>query len=229
MLLQVLPFEALASVGKALSQEELDRAYAITGLGTGGLVANGDGTYHDGMKPNASWNASQLRDWLDVKLDVDLNTIMDLLSQAAYTLNELKERDPDAYARFTAGDDDNDTQRAYLQAEQLREELRYYQDQLTEASGVIAEYGRRMQEEQDGLFDSDRVRWSACIEEAEAEIVEIRRIIAEKYTDWEGRLNLLSLFVQFGPSSQGEQPGDDWKWMNDLLFSGESPVTNNAK
>ena len=91
MLFQVLPFEALASVGKALSQEELDRAYAITGLGTGGLVANGDGTYHDGMKPNSSWNASQLRDWLDVKLDVDLNTIMDLLSQAAYTLNELKE------------------------------------------------------------------------------------------------------------------------------------------
>ena len=64
-----------------------------------------------------------------------------------------------------------------------------------------------MQEEQDGLFDSDRVRWSACIEEAEAEIVEIRRIIAEKYTDWEERLNLLSLFVQCGPSSQGEHPG----------------------
>ena len=66
-------------------------------------------------------------------------------------------------------------------------------------SGVIAEYGRRMQEEQGKLFDSDRVRWSACIEEAEAEIVEIRRVIAEKYTDWEERLNLLSLFVQFGP------------------------------
>ena len=139
-----------------LSQEELSRAYALTGLGTGGLAANGDGTYHAGMKPNASWNASQLRDWLDVKLDVDLNTIMDLLSQAAYTLNELKERNPDVYARFMAGEDDDVTQRAYLQAEQLREELRYYQDQLREASGVIAEYSRRMREEQDGLFDSDQ-------------------------------------------------------------------------
>ena len=119
-------------MGKTLSLEELNRAYALTGLGTGGLIANGEGTYHDGMKPNASWNASQLRDWLDVKLDADLNTIMDLLSQAAYTLNELKETNPDAYARFTAGSADNDTQRAYLQAEQLREEL----DQLTEFVGL---------------------------------------------------------------------------------------------
>ena len=100
MLLQALPLEALASVGKALSLDELNRAYALTGLGTGGLIANGDGTYHDGMKPNASWNASQLRDWLDVKLDADLNTVMDLLSQAAFTLNELKERNPDAYAMY---------------------------------------------------------------------------------------------------------------------------------
>ena len=229
MLLHTLPLEALASAGKVLSREELNRAYALTGLGTGGLAANGDGTYHDGMKPNASWNASQLRDWLDVKLDADLNTVIDLLSQAAYTLNELKERNPDAYARFTAGSDDNDTQRAYLQAEELREELRYYQDQLTEASGVIAEYGRRMQEEQDSLFDSDRVRWSACIEEAEAEIVEIRRIIADNSADWERKINVLSLYVQCGPSSQGEQTQDEWKWMNDLLFSGESPVTNTAK
>ena len=229
MLAQVLPLDALATVGKVLSADELAKAYAITGLGTGGLVANGDGAFHAGMTPNLSWNASQLRDWLDEKLDTDLNTVTDLLSQTSFTLSELKEEDPAAYARLAQSEDMQQAQSAYLKAEKLRETLRYYQDQLTEASGVIAEYGRLMQEEGTSLFDSDRVRWSACIEEAEAEIVEIRRIIAEKYTDWEERLNLLSLFVQFGPSSQGEQPGDDWKWMNDLLFSGESPVTNTAK
>ena len=65
MLIQVLPFEALATVGKVLSKEEMARAYALTGLGTGGLKANSNGAYHDGMKPNASWNALQLDDWLE--------------------------------------------------------------------------------------------------------------------------------------------------------------------
>ena len=68
MLIQVLPFEALATVGKVLSKEEMARAYALTGLGTGGLKANSNGAYHDGMKPNLSWNASQLDDWLEKKL-----------------------------------------------------------------------------------------------------------------------------------------------------------------
>ena len=83
MLIQVLPFEALATVGKVLSQEEMARAYALTGLGTGGLKANSNGAYHSGMKPNLNWNASQLYDWLDEKLVKDLNSAEDLLSQVA--------------------------------------------------------------------------------------------------------------------------------------------------
>lgn len=43
MLIQALPFKALATVGKVLSKEELARAYALTGLGTGGLKANSTG------------------------------------------------------------------------------------------------------------------------------------------------------------------------------------------
>ena len=39
MLVHVLPFDALATVGKVLSEDELARAYALTGLGTGGLPA----------------------------------------------------------------------------------------------------------------------------------------------------------------------------------------------
>ena len=101
MLIQVLPFEALATVGKVLSKEELARAYALTGLGTGGLKANSNGAYHDGMKPNASWNASQLNDWLDEKLAKDLNSAEDLLSQVSFTLEEMKQSNPAAYEKFT--------------------------------------------------------------------------------------------------------------------------------
>ena len=54
MLAQVLPLDALATVGKVLSADELAKAYAITGLGTGGLVANGDGAFHAGMTPTSA-------------------------------------------------------------------------------------------------------------------------------------------------------------------------------
>ena len=77
MLIQALPFEALATVGKVLSKEELARAYALTGLGTGGLKANSNGAYHAGMRPNLGWNASQLDDWLEEKLAKDLNSVED--------------------------------------------------------------------------------------------------------------------------------------------------------
>ena len=57
-----------------------------------------------------------------------------------------------AYARFTRTEGFENVQTVYLEAEQLR----YYKDQLTEASGVISEYCRRLREE-DKLFDSDRI------------------------------------------------------------------------
>ncbi len=179
------------------------------------------------MTPNLSWNASQMRDWLDDKLATDLNTVTDLLSQTAFTLSELEEKDPAAYARLARGDDIQQAQRAYLMAEALRETLRYYQDQLKEASGVIAEYGRLIQEEADSLFDSDRVRYSACIEESAAEIAEIRQIIADSAGEWEGQISLLSAFLKYGPSSQGEEQ-QDWDWINNVLSGGGEPVTDSA-
>ena len=53
------------------------------------------------MKPNAGWNASQLRDWLDEKLDKDLNSVCDTFSQAFFTLSDLKQSDPGKYRTFT--------------------------------------------------------------------------------------------------------------------------------
>ena len=46
-----------------------------------------------------------MRDWLDEKLDTDLNTVTDLLSQTSFTLSELKEKDPAAYARLAQSED----------------------------------------------------------------------------------------------------------------------------
>ena len=73
MLCQALPVEALASVGRVLTQDELNRARALTGLNFGQDPAN-ERAYHSGMKPNAGWNAKQLRGWLDERLGKSLDT-----------------------------------------------------------------------------------------------------------------------------------------------------------
>ena len=227
MLIQVLPFEALATVGKVLSKEEMARAYALTGLGTGGLKANSNGAYHDGMKPNASWNASQLNDWLDEKLAKDLNSAEDLLSQVGFTLEEMKQSDPSAYEAFTQATPPfnfaQTAQALYLEAEALRQTLRWYQDQLTEASNTIAELSRRMEEEGDGMFDSDKVRWSARIEAAAREIVEIRQTIADNSDLWEKRIEEIQDNMVFGPAGDASSQAVGM-WMDTLLSSGSTPA-----
>ncbi len=229
MLIQVLPFEALATVGKVLSKEEMARAYALTGLGTGGLKANSNGAYHDGMKPNLSWNASQLDDWLEEKLAKDLNSAEDLLSQVGFTLEEMKQSDPSAYEAFTQATPPfnfaQTAQALYLEAEALRETLRWYQDQLTEASNTIAELSRRMEEEGDGMFDSDKVRWSARIEAAAREIVEIRQTIANNSDLWEKRIEEIQDNMVFGPAGDASSQAVG-TWMDTLFRESGNPQTN---
>ena len=227
MLAQILPFDALATVGKVLSQDEMNRAYSLTGIGTGGLKANGDGLYHAGMTPNASWNASQLRDWLDEKLDVDMNTLNDLFSQTSFTLDELKNSAPDTFSKY-AGDTAMETaQEMYLEAEELRETLRWYRDQLTEASKVITEMSRLLQEDSRLMFDSDKVRYSARIEAAEQEITRLRQEIADNAADWEARITRLRNRVKDRYSISGTEQAIGG-WMSALLSESGAPTSNTA-
>ena len=102
LLCQALPINALAAIGKVLTGEELAAAYILTGLSsvTGGVQRNA--VYHKGMKPNATWNAMQVSDWLDELLDTYVYSVEDILARASIKLAELREKDPKAYARFTS-------------------------------------------------------------------------------------------------------------------------------
>lgn len=88
MLCQVLPFDAMATVGKVLTDDELARVYALTGLG------QHDGLYHNGMMPNASMSGMQLARWLESQLDNQVHTIDDVFARARYQLDVQKERYP---------------------------------------------------------------------------------------------------------------------------------------
>ena len=227
MLIQVLPFEALASVGEVLSKEELARAYALTGLGTGGLVANSNGAYHAGMKPNLSWNASQLDDWLEEKLARDLNSVEDLLSQVSFAINELKVSDPKAYERLTQSNYFHTAQALYIEAEAIRQALRSYQDRLTAASNTVAEMSRLLQEDKSGLFDSDQVRYSARIEEATREIAEIRQTIVDNFLVWEDKIVQTENYMRYGMADEDDDQfiGD---WISEVLGQTGGPQTNSV-
>ena len=85
----------LATVGKVLTDDELARAYALTGLG------QHDGLYHNGMMPNASMSGMQLARWLESQLDNQVHTIDDVLARAKYQIFYLMILQPDSKAGLT--------------------------------------------------------------------------------------------------------------------------------
>ena len=147
----------------------------------------------------------------------------------SFTLEEMKQSDPSAYEEFTQATPPfnfaQTAQALYLEAEALRQTLRWHQDQLTEASNTIAELSRRMEEEGDGMFDSDKVRWSARIEEATREIVEIRQSIADNSDLWEKRIEEIQDNMVFGPAGDAESQAVG-TWMDTVFRESGQPQTN---
>ncbi len=191
LLIQTLPVEALASVGKVLTDEELDRAYALTGL------APGEGLYHNGMSSNESMSATQLASWLEDLLDNRLHNVDDVLARARYRLAELEERYPTIYKVFTESPYYGEAQALALQVEGLRQELNYRLERVRTDINMISEMRSRMQYDEVSLFDSQRVRASARVEAAVAEIKDIRSYIVRNASDWDSSLAEWTEAVQY--------------------------------
>ena len=218
---QAASLSAFAEVGRVLSDEELARAYALTGLG------DREAVYHNGMKPNAAWNATQLSDWLSDRLDNNLYNIDEILSRANYTLNQLREDNPDAWQKFVDGGMYARVEALTVQAEALREELRHYQQHLTECAGLIAQMTYALEQE-DALYDSDRVRKSARIEQAMAEIESDRAYVLSNADAWEAQMEQLRHYLTWGPTGEDDE---DEPFVGDPLselFTGGDMVANTA-
>ena len=198
LLIQALPVEALAATGRVLTDEALDRAYALTGL------AKGDGQYHDGMTPNGSMSGMQLVRWLKDRLDTQLHNIHDVLSRARYQLDELREKYPIIYKAFTESPFYSQVQTMTLQAEELRQDMNYQLERLKTDVNMIAGMRSRMQDGDNALFDSDRVRSSARVLAAEAELKEIRSYITQNAGSWDSMLQAWLTILQSDSESGSE-------------------------
>ena len=231
LITQALPMTALAAIGKVMTKEELAAAYTLTGLKSDGTTVQSNAAYHKGMRPNATWNAMQISEWLDDVLKTDLFNVEDILSRASVAMARLKEKNPDAYDRLNGGGSKyketfKHLQQMYGEAEAVREEIRFAKDFLDERANLVAEMGNQLEKYGDGMFSSERVRLSAKIETATVELDEARTEIAgrvEGWTDsiqnWTARLGLLS------EGAHDETPG----WFDELYSYDEGPVQNTAR
>ncbi|MER2143326.1 MAG: hypothetical protein ABS888_05985, partial [Eubacteriales bacterium] len=204
LLSQALPLNALAAIGHELTAAELAAAYTLTGLNSDVTGIQRNAVYHKGMQPNATWNAMQVSDWLDDVLSTNLFNVEDMLSRASVAMAKLQKSNLEAFKRLNGGESKykgtvSKLKQMYREAEALREEMRYYKDALEERANLIAEMGRQLEEEGGGMFSSERIRLSAKIETAAAELDDARREVAQKadgwtasITEWTGRLALLT-------------------------------------
>lgn len=140
------------------------------------------------MMPNDSMSGVQLAHWLEDRLDTQLHNIDDVLARARYQLDELKELYPTVYTIFTQSPFYSQVQAMTLQAEELRQDMNYQLERIRTDVNMISEMRSRMQDGDNALFDSDRIRASARVETAEAKLKEIRKYITQNATDWDSML-----------------------------------------
>ena len=239
LLMQALPLEALAASGHVLTDEELAAAYALTGFGETATARNS--ALHKGMTPNETWNAMQVSDWLDDKLSVEMFSIEEILTKLSNMIVNLKQIDPDAYARYV-GDKEpyrnygiyvEHAQQMYVDVEELREQMRWQQDRIEEQAGLIAELGAQLKQSS-ALYPSDKLRLSAQITAATAELKSARKEVAANAEQWQLKIDEWQDRLAFndGGGSGEEYPGTGpylASWIGELMgYTGEAE-TNTAK
>lgn len=139
----------------------------------------------------------------------------------------MKRSDPEKYRRFTGNSQYESAKSIRLQVEALREEMRYCQDQLKQASGLIAEMSRWLEEERASIFDSDAARYSARIEEAWSKIRKIRKTVLEKADVWDSSIAEFQRYLRYGPSEEDHMLGVG-EWL-DALLKDDAPVVKTTK
>lgn len=105
--------------------------------------------------------------------------------------------------------------------------MRYCRDKIREDSGVIAEMSRWLTEESSRIFDSDKVRYSARIREAENVIRNMRDTITENADRWESEIDAIKYRIQNDVSYGFDEIGIK-TWLETVLRGDEVPVTRTA-
>ena len=130
------------------------------------------------MKPDETWDAQMLMDWLDDKLTKDIYNVTNVYTRAETILDKLKEDDPAAYARFTEGAKNAEyvetCHKWALDAEQVEEQARFYRKRVNEYTVVIEQNTETLSNGSAELFDYEKNRLSEQIREAAQALENLR-------------------------------------------------------
>ena len=203
LLMQALPWTAFAATGLGgrITEEQLQTALSLAGLqiASDGVSANAvnkgtlyaaaendgmleleakTGEYHDGMEPDDTWDAQMFMDYLENKTTRDLFNVMSVFTRAETMLEKMRTDDPDAYARFTGGDQSRFVEDCHWwvqEADKVQEKARYLNKRLGENVSIIEQNTEYLANSDDGmLFDYEIAQLSNQINAAADEIRELR-------------------------------------------------------
>lgn len=170
--------EALAD-GGTVSESFLREAEQLAGQ------ADDAPRWHDGMLPEASWNAVQLKSWLDHVLSNEHYSVAFAHTMLERSLQEIEESDKEAYDRLTGGQYSAYT--SYMSGvansvENMREILRSYRNDCELFSNTIVRLVSQIRAK--GIGSREKIRYSRQLENAVQEISNIRKTVVESYASW---------------------------------------------
>jgi len=179
LLMEALPLSAFAKTGEMITEAELERAYALAGT-------NKSANYHSGMKFSASMDGWQIYEWLDEQLSGELYSVSHTLGRAKSALMNLERGDQAGYRHFTNSPlsqaliDRCDA--LQLEAEDLRETMRFNQDRLYENLVMIEQSGKMLNHEL--THDFEAIRYSERIKAAAQTVTSIRQEVLDEHSQW---------------------------------------------
>ena len=243
MLSQALPWTAFAATGDMITDAELQRALLIAGLqpettdnsGERALFAAKSNSaaplrleakesgYHPGMKPDETWDAQMLMDWLDDMLSQDIYNVTNVFTRADTLLERMATEDPAAYARFAENREYVDKCHKWaLAAEVLEEEARFLHRRLGEYTVVIEQNTETLAQAQGELFDCETALLSEQIREAAEALEDLREDILA--------LGFKEMFVIITGQGiiDGTIEAEFSAWLKAVLASEDGPKTANV-
>ncbi len=229
LLVECCPPEALAD-GGTVSESFLREAEQLAGQ------ADDAPRWHDGMLPEASWNAVQLKSWLDHVLSNEHYSVAFAHTILERSLQEIEESDKEAYDRLTGGQYSAYT--SYMSGvansvENMREILRSYRNDCESFSNTIVRLVSQIRAK--GTGSREKIRYSRQLENAVQEISNIRKTVVESYASWikqieEWQKDFSGTESPIPPANNGIGTSNDAgsmgfsEWLQEIEGWGKKPV-----
>lgn len=199
-----MPLKVIAeAINPPPTAEELSAAIALTGL------SEDAPTYHSGMEISVNMNIQQLLGWINDFTDNRLCYVMDSFQNYDILLSDLKKDYP---AKYNQMNSDPDTgiglfYTDYHYAMEMRDEVNYYRDKLSIASGRILANSEMLQS--GDCTEEEQAVYAYQIREDQRNLTKDKELVTDLATNWMMACREFERLFQ-GKSEPGNQETVTW-------------------